>query len=41
MARTCGRDVGGRELRYEAAYLVGKNSARTAKSFTMRVQYIF
>ncbi|PHV06887.1 hypothetical protein CSQ96_12930 [Janthinobacterium sp. BJB412] len=36
-----GRDVGGRELRYEAAYLVGKNSARTAKSFTMRVQYIF
>lgn len=31
----------GRELKYEAALLVGKNSARTAKSFTMRVQYIF
>jgi hypothetical protein len=36
------RDVGaGQTLKYEAAWLVGKNSARTAKSFTMRVQYIF
>jgi hypothetical protein len=30
-----------RELRYEAAYLIGKNSGRNAKSFTMRVQYAF
>jgi len=30
-----------RELRYESAYLVGKNGARNAKSFTMRVQYLF
>lgn len=36
------RDVGaGQELKYEAAWLVGRNSARTAKSFTMRVQYVF
>lgn len=36
------REVGaGQTLKYEAAWLVGKNSARTAKSFTMRVQYIF
>ncbi len=34
-------DVGGHELKYEAAYLVGRNSARAAKSFTMRVQYAF
>ncbi|MGO4376804.1 hypothetical protein [Pseudoduganella sp. RAF53_2] len=31
----------GQQIKYEAAYLVGKNSARTAKSFTMRVQYLF
>jgi hypothetical protein len=30
-----------RELRYEAAYLIGKNSGHNAKSFTMRVQYAF
>ncbi|WP_295999872.1 hypothetical protein [Rugamonas sp.] len=36
------RDVGAKqELKYEAAYLFGKNSDRPAKSFTMRVQYIF
>lgn len=28
-------------LKYEAAYLVGQNSGRRAKSFTMRVQYLF
>jgi hypothetical protein len=28
-------------LRYEAAYLIGTNSARNAKSVTMRVQYAF
>jgi hypothetical protein len=32
---------GGREWKYEAAYLVGKNSARSAKSVTMRIQYAF
>jgi hypothetical protein len=36
------RELGaGQELKYEAAWLVGRNSARTAKSFAMRVQYIF
>jgi hypothetical protein len=36
------REVGpNQELKYEAAWLIGKNSGRTAKSFTMRVQYIF
>jgi hypothetical protein len=30
-----------RELRYEAAYLIGKNAGRNAKSFTMRLQYAF
>lgn len=36
------RDVGaGRELKYEAAWLIGKNSARSAQSFTLRVQYVF
>lgn len=35
------REIGGQELKYEAAYLVGRNSARAAKSFTMRVQLIF
>jgi len=35
------RDVGKQEIKYEAAYLFGKNSDRHAKSFTMRVQYIF
>ncbi len=35
-------DLGGqREWKYEAAYLVGKNSARNAKSVTMRIQYGF
>jgi hypothetical protein len=34
-------DVGHQELKYEAAYLIGRNSARAAKSFTMRVQLIF
>lgn len=29
------------ELKYEAAYLVGKNAARKAKSLTLRVQYVF
>lgn len=37
-----GVDVGpGQEIKYEAAWLVGKNSARSAQSFTMRVQYLF
>jgi hypothetical protein len=31
----------GQEIKYDAALLVGRNSARTAKSFTLRVQYIF
>lgn len=36
------RDTGaGRELKYEAAWLVGKNSARSAHSVTLRVQYVF
>lgn len=35
-------DVGpGQEIKYEAAWLIGKNSARSAQSFTMRVQYLF
>ena len=29
------------KLLYEAAYLVGKNAGRSARSFTMRVQYAF
>jgi len=29
------------ELKYEAAWLLGSNSARSAQSFTMRVQYLF
>jgi hypothetical protein len=28
-------------VKYEAAYLFGKNSAKAANSFTMRVQYLF
>ncbi len=28
-------------LKYEAAYLVGRNAARTAKSVAMRVQYVY
>jgi hypothetical protein len=32
---------GGREWKYEAAYLVGKNSARNAKSVAMRIQYAY
>jgi len=35
------RDIGEQQLKYEAAYLIGRNSARAAKSFTMRVQYLF
>ncbi|MES2264031.1 MAG: hypothetical protein V4724_36385 [Pseudomonadota bacterium] len=36
------REAGaGRELKYEAAWLLGKNAGRSAKSFTMRLQYIF
>jgi hypothetical protein len=35
------REFGHQELKYEAAYLIGRNSARTAKSFTMRVQLVF
>jgi len=35
------RDIGAQELKYEAAYLFGKNSGRHAKSFTMRVQLVF
>ena len=34
--------MGGRQvLRYEAAYLIGTNSAQNAKSVTLRVQYAF
>jgi hypothetical protein len=33
--------AGGHEWKYEAAYLVGKNSARNAKSVAMRIQYAF
>jgi len=33
--------TGGQQLKYEAAYLFGKNSGRAANSFTMRVQYLF
>lgn len=36
-----GRTVGGHELKYEAAYLFGRNNGRAAKSFTMRLQYVF
>lgn len=32
---------GGHKLLYESAYLIGKNNARSANSFTMRVQYAF
>lgn len=31
----------GHEWKYEAAYLIGKNAARNAKSVAMRVQYAF
>ncbi|MFA9218988.1 MAG: hypothetical protein ACEQSK_18045 [Sphingomonadaceae bacterium] len=34
-------DIAGHEWRYEFGYLVGRNSARAAKNFTMRVQYLF
>ena len=36
-------DVGprGQQIKYEAAYLMGKNSDRPAKSFAMRAQYLF
>lgn len=29
------------EVRYDAAYLIGKNSARAARSVTLRLQYVF
>lgn len=32
-------DIG--QFRYEAAYLMGKNNARPAKTFSMRLQYLF
>lgn len=35
------RDIGQQQLKYEAAYLFGRNNARAAKSFTLRVQYVF
>jgi hypothetical protein len=35
------RDLGKHELKYEAAFLLGRNFVRAANSFTMRVQYIF
>ncbi len=35
------RDIGRQELKYEFAYLLGRNSARAAKSVTLRVQYLF
>ena len=31
----------GHKLLYETAYLIGKNAGRSARSFTMRVQYAF
>lgn len=34
-------DIGRRQIKYEAAYLLGKNGDRRAKSFAMRLQYIF
>lgn len=34
-------DIGKQELKYEFAYLIGRNSARAAKSFSMRAQLIF
>ena len=34
-------DIGKHELKYEAAYLLGRNAGRAAKSFTARVQFIF
>lgn len=35
-------DVGPKqEVRYDAAYLIGKNSARNARSLTLRLQYVF
>jgi hypothetical protein len=33
--------IGKQELKYEFAYLIGRNSARAAKSFSMRAQFIF
>ncbi len=35
------RDIGQQEVKYEFAYLIGRNSARAAKSVTLRVQYLF
>jgi len=32
---------GKQELKYEAAYLIGRNEAQAAKTFSMRAQYIF
>ncbi|MES2129878.1 MAG: hypothetical protein V4463_21600 [Pseudomonadota bacterium] len=31
----------GHEIKYEAAYLIGTNSAHTAKSVALRLQYVF
>lgn len=31
----------GHQLKYEAAYLIGRNSGRSANSFTMRLQYLY
>ena len=35
------REIGKHELKYEAAYLIGRNYGRAAKTFSMRAQYIF
>lgn len=35
------REFGTHELKYEAAYLIGRNEGRSAKTFSMRAQYIF
>ena len=35
------RAIGKQEFKYEAAYLMGRNATRAAKSFVMRAQYIF
>ncbi len=32
---------GKQELKYEAAYLLGRNDGRAAKTFSMRAQYVF
>jgi len=35
------RPIGKQELKYEAAYLLGRNSGRAGKTFSMRAQLIF